>query len=63
MAILGHSAIILCKIYIEALLTNEELADQVWEAWDAGEIVGKQVRPPVPEIGGSVAYISMAQPS
>ncbi len=26
------------EIYIEALLVNEELADQVWEAWDAGEI-------------------------
>ena len=25
-------------IYIEALLVDEELADQVWEAWDAGEI-------------------------
>jgi hypothetical protein len=24
---------------------------------DCGEIVEKQVRPPVPEIGGSVAYI------
>ena len=28
----------LTEIYIEALLVNEELADQVWEAWDAGEI-------------------------
>lgn len=27
---------------------------------DCGEIVEKQVRPPVPEIGGSVAYISLA---
>ncbi len=26
------------EIYIEALLMDEELADQVWEAWDAGEI-------------------------
>ena len=26
----------LTKIYIEAL--DEELADQVWEAWDKGEI-------------------------
>jgi len=25
-------------IYIEALLIDEELADQVWMAWDAGEI-------------------------
>jgi len=29
----------LTEIYIEALLVNEELADQVWKAWDKGEIV------------------------
>jgi len=28
----------LTAIYIEALLVDEELADQVWEAWDAGVI-------------------------
>ena len=28
----------LIEIYIEALLIDEELADQVWEAWDEGEI-------------------------
>ena len=28
----------LTEIYIEALLIDEELADQVWEAWDAREI-------------------------
>ena len=28
----------LTDIYIEALLVDEELADQVWEAWDNGEI-------------------------
>ncbi len=28
----------LTAIYIEALLVDEELADQDWEAWDAGEI-------------------------
>ncbi len=28
----------LTEIYIEALLVDEKLADQVWEAWDAGEI-------------------------
>ncbi len=27
----------LTEIYIEALLVDEELADQVWEAWDAGD--------------------------
>ncbi len=35
----------LTEIYIQALLVGEELADQVYEAWDAGEIVEKQVRP------------------
>ena len=28
----------LTDIYIEALLVNEEFADQVWEVWDEGEI-------------------------
>ncbi len=28
----------LTRLYIEALLLDEELADQVWEVWDAGEI-------------------------
>ncbi len=28
----------LTESYIQALLVDEELADQVWEAWDAGEI-------------------------
>ncbi len=28
----------LTEIYIEALLVDEELADQVWEAWYLGEI-------------------------
>jgi hypothetical protein len=28
----------LTEIYIEALLIDEELADQVWKAWDKGEI-------------------------
>ncbi len=27
----------LTEIYIEALLVDEELADQIWEAWEAGE--------------------------
>ncbi len=34
----GHSQAVLTEIYIEALLVDEELADQVWEDWDAGEI-------------------------
>ncbi len=50
----------LTEIYIEALLVDEELADQVWWAWDAGEIVEKQVRPPVPGVSGAVAYIDTA---
>jgi hypothetical protein len=29
---------------------------------DCGEIVEKQVRPPVPELGGSVSYITKAHP-
>ncbi len=28
----------LTEIYIEALLVDEELADQVWDAWDREEI-------------------------
>ena len=28
----------LTEICIEALLVDEELADQVWETWDKGEI-------------------------
>ena len=27
----------LTRLYIEALLVDEDLADQVWEAWDAGQ--------------------------
>jgi len=28
----------LTEIYIEALLVDAELADQVWETWDKGEL-------------------------
>ena len=28
----------LTKLYIESLLVDEDLADQIWEAWDRGEI-------------------------
>ena len=28
----------LTETYIEALLVDEDMADQVWEAWDRGEI-------------------------
>ncbi len=32
----GYLWLVLTEIYIEALLVDEELADQVWEAWDKG---------------------------
>ena len=28
----------LTEIYIEALLVDEELADQVWQLWDADDL-------------------------
>ncbi|VUX54972.1 protein of unknown function [uncultured Woeseiaceae bacterium] len=34
----GHACGMLTEIYIEALLVDEGLADQVWEAWNKGEI-------------------------
>jgi len=34
----AHPQAMLTRLYIEALLVNKELADQVWEAWDKGEI-------------------------
>lgn len=33
-----HISSMLTEIYIEPLLVDEELADQVWEVWDKGEI-------------------------
>ena len=35
----------LIEIYIEALLVDEELADEVWEIWDAGEIDDRHACP------------------
>ncbi len=35
---LGDIVNMLTEIYIEPLLVDEELADQVWAAWFAGEI-------------------------
>ena len=32
----------LTDIYIEALLVDDDLADQVWEAWDVG-VIGEQL--------------------
>ena len=34
----------LTDLYIEALLVDEELADLVWEVWDAGAIDDKAAR-------------------
>ncbi len=28
----------LTELYIDALLVDEDLADQVWELWDGGQI-------------------------
>ena len=28
----------LTRLYVEALLADEDLADQVWELWNVGEI-------------------------
>ena len=33
-----HHLPVLADVYIEALLVNQNLADQVWELWDAGVI-------------------------
>ena len=32
-----NSMAMLTDIYISALLVNEEPAEQIWQAWDAGE--------------------------
>jgi len=40
----GLNTLMLIELYIEALLVDEERADQVWEAWDQGEIDDKAVR-------------------
>ena len=46
----------LTEIYIGALLVDEELADQVWEAWDKGEIDAgcKWLYPPTLPVGMGV---------
>ena len=36
---------------------NKPVTDARFRCRDCGEIVEKQVRPPVPELGGSVAYV------
>ncbi len=37
----AHKQAMLTEIYIEALLVDEELADQVWQAWDKGKVDDK----------------------
>jgi hypothetical protein len=37
----AHPLAMLADIYIEALLVDEKLADQVWEAWDTGAITNE----------------------
>ena len=32
----------LTELYIEALIVDEDLADQVWELWDSG-VIGEQL--------------------
>jgi len=34
----GHPQTVLTETYIEALLVDEDLADQIWKAWDKGRI-------------------------
>ncbi len=37
--LLSQKFSVLTEIYIEALLVDDELADQVWEMWEAGLIL------------------------
>ena len=41
----GDACPMLTEIYIEALLVDEDLADQVWEAWDKGELPSTILHP------------------
>jgi hypothetical protein len=52
-----HSVII--KKWIGTGKGNKPVTETRFKCTDCGEIVEKQVRPPKPEIGGSVAYISL----
>ena len=38
----SHADWMLTELYIDVLLVDEELADMVWEAWDAGLISDDQ---------------------
>ena len=43
----------LARLYVEALLVDEFLADQVWELWNVGEI---------PDGLAAVAWLILATP-
>lgn len=43
---------------IQAGRGNARITQARFRCRDCGEIVEKQVRPPVPQVGGSIAYIS-----
>jgi hypothetical protein len=46
----------LARLYVEALLANEYLADQVWELWNAGVITdGCAARASAIILGWSIA--------
>ena len=67
----AHVACLSCNRWGEAnldwLIQNGKGKKPVTEARfrcrECGEVVEKQVRPPVPELGGAIAYISMARSS
>ncbi len=40
----------LCAIYIEALMVDEDLADQIWEAWNGGNLS---------DLAACIAWVSM----
>ena len=43
----------LCSIYIEALLANKDLADRVWEAWNAEELC---------DVAAAILWLAMLRP-
>ncbi len=67
----AHVACLSCNRWGEAnldwLIQNGKGKKPVTEARfrcrECGEVVEKQVRPPVPELGGALAYTSMARSS
>ncbi len=52
----------LTEIYIEALLVDDDLADQVWEVWDAGEIDDLLLRLSVPASGPEQTFALEVSP-